>query len=182
MEKLTKQDVLKIQEEITKRKLEVRPKAIKAVKEAREHGDLSENFEYYAAKKDKNKNEARIRYLERLLKSATIIEDNTKEDEVGLYSKVEVEFADDKTTEEYKIVTSIRGDSLKGLISIESPLGKALLNKKAGDVVNVKVNDNISYELLIKNVVKTVDDGSDDIKSYWFETVSKGHAVIPPKS
>ena len=97
--KLTQSDVKKIEEEIEHRKLVVRPEAIEAVKEARAHGDLSENFEYHAAKKDKNKNESRIRYLERILKTATIISDVSKEDEVGLNKTVEVYFEDDEETD-----------------------------------------------------------------------------------
>ncbi len=89
-EKLTKSDVEKIQEEIDYRKLVVRKEAIEAVKEARAQGDLSENFEYYAAKKDKNKNESRIRYLERMLKTAQVISDESKEDEVGLNNTVDL--------------------------------------------------------------------------------------------
>ena len=83
-ERLTKKDVEKIQQEIDHRKLVVRPEAIEAVKEARAQGDLSENFEYYAAKRDKNQNESRIRYLERMLKTAVIVEDHTASDEIGL--------------------------------------------------------------------------------------------------
>lgn len=140
-EQLTEEDVKKIQEEIEYRKLVVRKEALEAVKEARAHGDLSENFEYHAAKKDKNKNESRIRYLERMLKTARIITDESQEDEVGLNNKVEVYFEEDDETEVYKLVTSIRGNSLDGRISVESPLGKALLGHKVGDKVHVKVNE-----------------------------------------
>ena len=125
-EQLTKSDVKKIEEEIAYRKLVVRKEALEAVKEARAHGDLSENFEYHAAKKDKNSNESRIRYLERMLKNARIVSDESKDDEVGINKVVEVYFEEDDETEEYKLVTSIRGNSMKGLISIESPLGKAI--------------------------------------------------------
>ena len=125
-EQLTEGDVKKIEEEIEYRKLVVRKDAIEAVKEARSHGDLSENFEYYAAKKDKNANESRIRYLERMLKTASVISDRSADDEVGLDKTVEVYCEDDDELETYKIVTSVRGNSMNGLISIESPLGKAL--------------------------------------------------------
>ena len=110
--KLTQSDVEKIKEEIEHRKLVVRPEAIEAVKEARAQGDLSENFEYYAAKKDKNKNEGRIRYLERVLKTATIISDESADDEVGLNNTVQVYFEDDDETETFKIVSTMRGDSI----------------------------------------------------------------------
>ena len=136
-EELTKKDVEKIEKEIEYRKLVVRKEAIEAVKEARSHGDLSENFEYYAAKKDKNKNESRIRYLERMLKTANVISEDSKEDEVGLNNTVQVYFPEDDMTEQYKLVTSIRGNSLKGLISIESPLGKALMGHKVNDTVHI---------------------------------------------
>lgn len=164
-EKLTASDVEKIQEEIDHRKLVIRKEALESVKEARAHGDLSENFEYKAAKQYKNKNESRIRYLEKMLKNAQIIEDTYNEDEVGLNSIVNVYIPEDEEEEEYKIVTSIRGSSLKGYISIESPLGKALLGHKVGDRVFVKVNDNYGYELEIRNIRKT-DENSDTIRQF----------------
>jgi transcription elongation factor GreA len=163
---LTRNDIKKIEEEIAYRKVVVRKEAIEAVKEARAHGDLSENFEYYAAKRDKNKNESRIRYLERMIKTAHIIEDTSKEDEIGLYSKVELYFEDDDETDEYKIVTSIRGDSLKNLISIDSPLGSALLGHKVGDRVFVEVKPGVGYYVEVRKMEKTVDDGTDEIRSY----------------
>lgn len=147
---LTRNDIKKIEEEIAYRKVVVRKEAIEAVKEARAHGDLSENFEYYAAKRDKNKNESRIRYLERMIKTAHIIEDTSKDDEIGLYSKVELYFEDDDETDEYKIVTSIRGDSLKNLISIDSPLGSALLGHKVGDRVFVEVKPGVGYYVEVR--------------------------------
>ena len=165
-DKLTANDIKKMQEEIEHRKLVVRKEAIEAVKEARAQGDLSENFEYYAAKRDKNKNESRIRYLERMIKTAVIVEDESNEDEAGLYNTVQVYFEDDDEVETYKLVTTIRGDSLKGLISIESPLGKAILGHKQGDRVYVKINDNAGYYVVIKSIEKTVDDGSDKIRSF----------------
>ena len=140
---LTKDDVRKIEEEIEHRKLVVRKEALEAVKEARAQGDLSENFEYYAAKKDKNRNESRIRYLERLLKNSVIVEDTSGSDEVGLNNTVTLYFEDDDETEVYKLVTSIRGNSLDGKISTESPIGKAILGHKAGERVYVKVNDSV---------------------------------------
>ena len=163
---MTKKDIEKINEEIEYRKLVTRKNAIEAVKEVRAQGDLSENFEYYAAKRDKNKNESRIRYLERLVKNAKIIEEDRKDDEVGLYSKVELYIEDDDETMNIKLVTSIRGDSLKGLISIDSPLGKAIKGHKVGDEVYVKVSDKYGYNAVIKNIEQTDDDGSDEIRSY----------------
>ena len=164
-EKLTQKDVEKIQQEIDHRKLVVRKEAIEAVKEARAQGDLSENFEYYAAKKHKNQNESRIRYLERMIKTAKVISENSAADEVGINNTVTVEFIDDGTEEDYKIVTTVRGNSLEGLISNESPLGKALLGKKVGDVVHVQVNANVGYDVEIKALKNTEDDG-DKIRSF----------------
>ncbi len=164
-EQLTEEDVRKIEEEIEYRKLVVRKEALEAVKEARAHGDLSENFEYHAAKKDKNKNESRIRYLEKMLKTARIVTDQSKEDEVGLNNKVEVFFEDEEETEVYKLATSIRGNSLDGRISMESPLGKSLMGHKVGDRVYVKVSESAGYYVIIKSIDKNA--GEDDaIRSF----------------
>lgn len=165
-EKLTKTDVEKIQAEIEHRKLVVRPECLEAVKEARAHGDLSENFEYHAAKKDKNQNESRIRYLEKMIRTAKIISTDSADDEVGMNNTVTVYFEDDDEEETYKIVTTIRGNSLKNLISNESPLGKALLGHKIGDHCEVKVNDNYSYFVEIRKIENTVDDGTDKLRSF----------------
>lgn len=165
-EQLTESDVIKIQEEIEHRKLVVRKEAIEAVKEARAHGDLSENFEYHAAKKDKNKNESRIRYLERMLKTAEIVSDTSKDDEVGINNTVTVYFEEDNEEQIFRLVTSIRGNSMKNLISTESPIGRAILGKKVGDRVEVKVNDNYSYYLVIRNIENTTDDSQDTIRGY----------------
>ena len=148
--KLTQSDVDKIKEEIEHRKLVVRKEAIEAVKEARAQGDLSENFEYYAAKKDKNKNEGRIRYLERILKTATIISDQSEDDE----------------EETFKIVSTMRGDSVKGRISNESPIGAAIMGHKVGDRVEIKVNDSYSYYVVIKEIVNTGEEETDTIRTY----------------
>lgn len=165
-EKLTKSDVEKIREEIEHRKLVERKELIEAVKEARSHGDLSENFEYHAAKKEKNRNESRIHYLERMLKTAVIVEDESKEDEIGLNNTVEVYCEDDEEVETYRIVTSVRGSSLNGLVSIESPLGKALLGHKEGDRVFIKVNDDFGYYVIVKKVIKTQSEDEDHIRSF----------------
>lgn len=164
--KLTKSDVEKIKEEIEHRKLVVRKEALEAVKEARAHGDLSENFEYHAAKKDKNKNESRIRYLERVLKTATIISDASKSDEVGLNNTVQVYFEEDDETETFKIVSTMRGDSVKGRISNESPMGAALMGRKVGDRVEIKVNDSYSYYVVIRSIENTGEEETDTIRSY----------------
>lgn len=165
-EQLTKSDVKKIEQEIEYRKLVVRKEAIEAVKEARAHGDLSENFEYHAAKKDKNKNESRIRYLERMLKTAQIVSDTSKEDEVGINNTVTIYFEEDDEEQVFRLVTSIRGNSIKNLISTESPIGKAILGRKAGERIPVKVNDNYSYFVVIRKIENTSDDETDAIRGF----------------
>ncbi len=164
-DQLTEQDIQKIKEEIEYRKLVVRKEAIEAVKEARAHGDLSENFEYHAAKKDKNKNESRIRYLERMVKTAKIVSDDSKSDEAGINKTVTLYMEDDDETETYKLVTTVRGNSIQGRISIDSPLGKAILGKKVGERVYVKVNDSFGYYALIQSVEDTGEE-EDQIRGF----------------
>jgi len=165
-EQLTQSDVRKIKEEIEYRKLVVRKKELEAVKEARAQGDLSENFEYKAAKQDKNRNESRIRYLEKMLKNAKIISDDSRDDEVGINNTVEIYFEDEDETEVYRLVTSVRGNSLRGLISIESPLGKAIRGHKAGDRVKVKTGKENGYYVVIRKIDKTTDDSKDTLRKY----------------
>ena len=163
---LTKNDIKKMREEIEYRKIVLRKELLEDVKEARAHGDLSENFEYHAAKKEKNKNESRIRYLERIIKTAKIVSDESKEDEVGLNNTVHLYFEEDDEVEVFKLVTTVRGNSLKGLISTESPIGKVILGKKAGDRVFIRVSGDAGYYVVIKEIENTVDDGSDQLRSY----------------
>lgn len=163
---LTRQDIKKMEEEIEYRKLVVRKEALEDVKTARTHGDLSENFEYHTAKKVKNQNESRIRYLERMIRTAVIVSDESAEDEVGMNNTVEVYFEDDDLVEKYKLVTTVRGNSLEGLISTESPLGKALLGHKVGDRVYVEVNPGFGYYVVVRSIENTVDDGSDKLRSF----------------
>ena len=165
-EQLTQSDVKKIKEEIEYRKLVVRKKELEAVKEARAQGDLSENFEYKAAKQDKNRNESRIRYLERMLKNARIISDASKEDEAGINNTVELYFEDEGETDTIRLVTSVRGNSLEGLISIESPLGKAVLGRREGDRVKVELSEGRGYYVVIKKFIKTSDDSEDQLRKY----------------
>ncbi len=165
-DELTASDLAKMEAEIEERKLVLRPKLIEAVKEARAQGDLSENFEYYAAKREKNRNESRIRYLERMVRTAIVVSDESKEDEVGLNNTVTVYFEEDDEEEVYRIVTTVREDSLNGLISKESPLGAALMGHKEGDRVQVTVNDAYSYYVVIRKIEKTDDDSGDKIRSF----------------
>lgn len=165
-DRLTASDIKKMEEEIEYRRVTLRPELLEHVKVARAQGDLSENFEYKAAKQEKNRNESRIRYLERMVKTAVVIDDSSKDDEVGINNKITVEFTDDHSTAVYKIVTTVRANSLKGLISIESPLGKALMKHRIGDKVHVVVDENISYDVTIKEIDKTEDDSQDAIRQY----------------
>ena len=164
--KLTQKDINKLQEEIEYRKLVVRKEALEALKEARSHGDLSENFEYYAAQRDKNKNESRIRYLERMIKTAEVVSDESHEDEVGLNNTVTLYFEEDDCEETYRIVTTVRENTLKRLISNESPLGKALMGHKVNDRIYVEVNKEYGYYVIIKKIENTQDEGNDQYRSF----------------
>ena len=158
---LTEDDIRKMEEEIEYRKVVVRKELLEDVKEARAHGDLSENLEYHAAKKEKNRNESRIRYLQRMIKTAHVIQDETSDDEVGLNKRVKVYFEEDEEWEEFTLVTTVRGSSIQGLISTESPIGHAILGHKTGDRVFVKVNENAGYYVVIGDIEKVKD--SDEI-------------------
>lgn len=163
---LTQKDLQLMKDELDYRRITLRPRLLEAVKEARAFGDLSENFEYKAAKQDKNRNESRIRYLEKMVKTARIISDRSDPDEVGLGDTVEVYVPDDDETERYKLVTTVRGNSLQGLISIDSPLGKAIRGHKTGDKVYVKVDDRFGYEVEIRSIDKTTGEEEDKLRSY----------------
>ena len=163
---LTASDIKKMQEEIEYRKLVVRKEALEAVKEARAQGDLSENFEYKAVKQDKNRNESRIRYLERMIKTARIIPDTSKADEAGIGDRVEIYIPEDDETETYKLVTTVRGNSLKGLISIDSPLGKALKGRKVGDKIYVKVSETFGYEAEVRAIDKSAEEEEESLRKY----------------
>lgn len=165
-DEVTQKDIQRMEEEIEYRKLVVRKQALEDVKEARAHGDLSENFEYHAAKKFKNQNESRIRYLEKMIKTAKIVSEDSRDDEVGLNNTVEVYFEDDDEVETYTIVTTVRGNSLKGLISIDSPIGKALMGHKVGDRVHVEINSNVGYYVEIRSIKNTEDDGSIELRKF----------------
>lgn len=164
--KVTEKDIKRMKEEIEHRKVVIRKKAILDVQEARAHGDLSENFEYKAAKQYKNQNESRIRYLEKMIKTAMIIPDDSKEDEVSVNSLVTIHIPEDDLEETYKIVTTVRANSVKAMISIDSPLGKALLHHKVNDKVSVKINESYSYDVVIRKIIKIEDDGSDQLRSF----------------
>ena len=163
---LTQKDIDAMKAEIEHRKVVVRKELLEDVKEARAHGDLSENFEYHAAKKEKNRNESRIRYLERMIRTAEVISDESKEDEIGLNKIVELYFEDEDDVETYKIVTTVRGNSLQGLVSTESPLGKALLGHKVGDKVWIPINANAGYYVVVKSIRIADPNEEDKLRSF----------------
>ncbi len=164
-DRLTRKDIEKMEEEIEHRKLVVRRQALEDVKEARAHGDLSENFEYKAAKKFKNENESRIRYLEKMIKTAQIVEDESAEGEVGLNDTVLLYLEEEECEEEYKIVTTIRCNALENKISIESPLGSAMMGRRPGDRIYINVDGENGYYAQIREVKKS-DDESEQISGY----------------
>ena len=163
---LTKVDIKKMQEEIDYRSLELRPKLLAEVQRTREFGDLSENAEYKEAKREKNHNESRIRYLKNMIATAKVIEVKKADNEICLFDTVTYYVEEDDEEEVRKIVTTLRNDVLSGLLSKDSPLGKALLGKKVGDRVLVKVNDHYSYYIVIRKIEKGEDDESIPISSF----------------
>ena len=165
-DELTEKDIQRMEAEIEHRKLVVRKQALEDVKVARAQGDLSENFEYKAAKQFKNENESRIRYLEKMIKTAVIVSEDSAEDEVGMNNTVDLYFEDDDVVETYRIVTTVRSNSLKNLISRESPLGSAIFGKKVKDRCEVHVNDSYSYFVEIRRIEKTIDDGTDELRKF----------------
>ncbi len=165
-EQLTPEDVKRIEAEIEHRKTEVRSKALADLKYARSLGDLSENFEYYAAKRFNNQNNSRIRYLEKLLRTAKVIEDSSKEDEVGLNNTVELYFEERDLCATYRIVTPIRSDIRAGLISNESPMGRALLHHREGERIEISVPGGSTYHVIIKKLIKTGESDEDRINQY----------------
>lgn len=163
---LTKKDIELMQKELDERRIVLRPKLLEAVKVARAFGDLSENFEYKAAKQEKNKNESRIRFLENMIRTARVIDEGGKNGGVALYDRVTVYLPEDGETEVLQVVTTMRKDPLKGIISRESPVGRALLGKKLGDIVHIQVDEHYGYDMVIRAIEKGQDDGSLPINSY----------------
>ncbi len=165
-DELTREDIRKMQEELDYRRLELMPGLIEEVKRTRAFGDLSENFEYKAAKQAQNKNRSRIRYLEGMIKSARVIDDRSAADEVGLFDRVEIYLPEDDETEIIRVVTTVRTDPRKGLISRESPFGKSVLGRKLGERFTVQVSETYSYEAEIRSITKDEDDGSVPLMGY----------------
>lgn len=165
-DELTKVDIEKMKAEVEYRRNELRPQLIEEVKVARGFGDLSENFEYKAAKREKNRNDSRIRYLERMIRTAKVIEVKETADTVSLFDTVTIYNEMMKKEMTVRIVTTLRQDALKGLISKESPVGRALMGHKAGDRVEVAVSPELKYTVEIRKIEKGTDDASLDISSY----------------
>lgn len=163
---LTKKDIDLMQQELEYRRSVLRPQLIDAVKTARGFGDLSENFEYKAAKREKNRNDSRCRYLENMIRTAVIISDQSREGVVCLYDHVTLYLVEDEELMECQIVTTMRQDALKGLISKESPVGKAVLGRKKGDRVTVLVNDQYCYDVIIQDIIPGQDDGQAPLVSF----------------
>lgn len=163
---LTKVDIKKMQDEIDYRVNTLRPQLLEEVKRTREYGDLSENAEYKIAKSEKNKNESRIRYLKAMIDTAKIIDVRSEDGKIGLFDTVELFMEDEGEIETIQIVTTLRQNTLAGLVSKDSPIGRALLGHKVGDRVKIKVNDTYSYFATVRSIKKGKDDESIPIRSY----------------
>lgn len=166
-DKLTKKDIALMEAELEDRRLNIRPKIIEEVKRTRAFGDLSENYEYKAAKQEQRRNDSRMRYLQNMIKTARIIDEEGQDQEAAqLYDRVTLYLPEDDETMVIQVVTTVRVEPDKGFISLESPLGKAVLGKRVGDSVTVRVNEHYSYEAVIKNIQRAEDDGSAPLMSY----------------
>ena len=164
-DELTAVDMQKMREELREREEVLMPKILEDVKVARSFGDLSENFEYKAAKAEQRKNMSRIRYLKQMLASAVVIDAKSGADEVGLFDRVVLYLEDDDEEMTVRFVTTLRQNALEGLISKESPLGAAVIHK-AGERVYVRVNDDYGYYAEIRSIEKGQDDASLEISAY----------------
>ena len=165
-EKLTKKDIELMQAELEDRRLNIRPKIMEEVKRCREYGDLSENYEYKAAKQAQRQNDSRMRYLERMIKTAQIIDEKPQNGGIQLYDRVTLWLPEDEEEMLVQVVSTVRTDPSQGRVSLESPLGKAILGKNVGDVVTVKVSDSYSYDAEVRDVEPSQDDGSAPLLPY----------------
>ena len=165
-DELTKKDIEQMEAELRQRRCELRPELLEEVKRTRAFGDLSENFEYKEAKRAKNRNDSRIRYLENMIRTAQVIPDTSREGEVGLFDRVELRMAESGRTLTIQLVTTLRTDPLRGIVSKESPVGKAILGRRAGDRVEVQASPTSRYTLEILSIEKAGDDGSIPIRKY----------------
>ena len=163
---LTEVDIRKMQEEIDYRTRVVRPKCIADLQTARGFGDLSENYEYKAAKQELRRCDSRLRYLKRMIATAKVIRSDTREGVAGLFDKVEIEYEDEGDRETITLMTTLREDAVHGIISKESPLGRAVMGRRVGDRVLVKVSDEVQYTVRILSITKGKDDDSLPISSF----------------
>lgn len=165
-DELTEIDIQKMKEELEYRITKLRPEILEEVKLTRSYGDLSENAEYHAAKRERGKNESRIRFLRNMIKTAVIIKADGGQDAVGLFDTVTYYIPADDCEEQVRIVTTLRRDPFSNIISKESPLGKALMGHKVGDLVTVRVSADYSYDLEIRAIEKGEDDASLEIRKF----------------
>ena len=165
-DELTQVDIKKMQEEIEYRTHQLRPKLIEDLQTARAFGDLSENYEYKAAKQELRRCDSRLRYLKRMIASAKIITVSGSEDAVGLFDKVELYYEEDDESEVIELTTTLRNDVFNKCISKESPLGRAIMGRKAGDRVLVTVSDAVKYYVVIRKIEKGSDDESLPIRKF----------------
>lgn len=166
-DKLTKKDIALMEAELEDRRLNVRPRIMEEVKRTRAFGDLSENYEYKAAKQEQRKNDSRVRYLQNMIKTAQIVdEDRGGKDQVKLYDKVTVYLPEDDEEMVIQVVSTVRIQPDEGFISMESPLGKAVLGHRVGDTVSVRVDDSYAYDAEIRRIDAAEDDGSAPLMPY----------------
>ncbi|HHW24542.1 MAG TPA: transcription elongation factor GreA [Clostridiales bacterium] len=163
---LTEVDIKKMQEEIDYLIKEVTPQLREELQRARALGDLSENDEYRTLKRELNRTYSRIRYLQNMINNAVVIKVESEEDKIGLFDTVKLYDEESGEEQTVKIVTMLRSDPLSGLISKESPFGRALLGKKVGDRVKIEVNDKYSYYVVVKEIEKGTDDESLEINKF----------------
>lgn len=165
-DELTQVDIDKMKEELEYRITVVRPEILEDVKLARSHGDLSENAEYHAAKRERGRNESRIRYLRNMIKTAKVINVKSEEGKVSLFDTVTYYVEEDDCEEQVRIVTTLRRDPLKNIISKESPLGRALMGRAVGEQIKVQTDSGYEYYIVIRNIEKGEDDSSLDIRKF----------------
>ena len=163
---LTEVDIKKMQEEIDYRMRVVRPKCIEDLQTARGFGDLSENYEYKAAKQELRRCDSRLRYLRRMIATAKVIKADTREGVAGLFDRIEIEYEDEGDRETITLMTTLREDAVNGIISKESPLGRAVMGRRVGERALVKVSDDVQYYVKILSITKGTDDDSLPISSY----------------
>ena len=165
-EKLTKKDIEMMEAELEDRRMNIRPKIMEEVKRCREYGDLSENYEYKAAKQAQRQNDSRMRYLQNMIKTAQIIDEDVQKGGVQLFDRVTLWLPEDEEEMTVQVVSTVRTDPSQGRVSLESPLGKALLGAMLGDIINVHVSESYSYDAEIRAVEPAEDDGSAPLLPY----------------